>query len=137
MADHPERPTSTGRTGRVLVAFLVGVFVVCAVVLALMLWVWHPRDGTLAFEVGKALTEIVGVSVIGVIAKLLTDAYQRAGVAAERAAERDRGLREHNRAELAAVLDDATAAYNGVKRARRLLRAEALEAGPAGERGGA
>jgi hypothetical protein len=54
------------------------------------------------------------VVVGGTAVKLLVDDHQRA-----------QQRREHERAELRSVLDEATRSYMGVKRARRLLRAEA------------
>lgn len=105
-----------------------------ATVLALMIWDWELPPETLKFEAGKALLQVVVVSVTGIAVAIVAGAHQQRSVVAQRAEDRDREARANDRALLSTLLVNATATYNGAKRARRLLRAQAQDDGPAGYR---
>jgi hypothetical protein len=102
----------------------------------LLVGVWRnaPRPETLAYEVGKACIQVLAVILVGFLVSQATFALQHNHEAREREAERAREERFHvlERARderlrkdelLRSVLSDSLAAYNAVKKARRVLRA--------------
>ncbi|RBY92931.1 hypothetical protein [Blastococcus sp. TF02A-30] len=135
MAPAPQREDDARRgddgSWRVLLGAIAAVGVLSVAVLVA---VWDAGSGTLGFELGKALMQLVLVVLAGALVKFLADEHARKRTAADqraaareaveqqRAAERE-ALVQQRRESLRGVLARATDAYQAVKRARRLLRA--------------
>jgi hypothetical protein len=107
-----------------------------------------PAQGTLGFELATTLLQVGVVSVIGASFSMFTFEYQREGQLIDQEKERerqridketelDRQQREKKRDLerrkleyredlLKAILNQATASYSAVKKARRLLKARAI-----------
>jgi hypothetical protein len=105
---------------------LSGVLILIgAAIVTVLSLTWNAEPGTSENELNSTLLQTLPVALGGGVLSFLTSQYQarQARVATEHAQRRNRAA--HRREVLDSVLERATASYNGVKRARRLLRAQA------------
>jgi hypothetical protein len=109
------------------VSILVGIFIILAAGIVIA-FLWNAETATIKFELAKLVAQAILIGLGGALLSLVVSEYQlrQAQVEAQRMqVERRIGLRKEV---VASVLDRTLNAYNGVKRARRLLRAQALRA---------
>jgi hypothetical protein len=85
------------------------------------------KPDTVRFETARTLLQLLIVGFGGAVLRFLASQYQARQVDVENERERLRQAESHDRELLRSVLNRATTSYNGVKRARRLLRARARQ----------
>lgn len=107
-----------------LIAVLVGLFVASV---AGVLIPPAPTAGTIHMEIAKALLQLGVVAVAGTVVSVLVFEYQRERHNQDKDREFERKALEYREELLKAVLSRAMACYSQSKKARRLLRARALE----------
>ncbi len=116
-------------------ALLAGISAGSLIVLVIV-WRLHPSHDSLGFELAKTCMQALGVIIVGAMAGIATFTYQQKHLRADedrdreleqRRREVDRIVDERRRQDelLRSVLEDTLTAYHAVKRARRLLDAEA------------
>src|SRR6266568_4734970 len=116
-------------------ALLAGISAGSLIVLVIV-WRLHPSHDSLGFELAKTCMQALGVIIVGAVAGIATFTYQQKHLRADedrdreleqRRREVDRIVDERRRQDelLRSVLEDTLTAYHAVKRARRLLDAEA------------
>ena len=108
---------------RVIVLVLSALVVVS--VSLLLLFFRGSADGTLSFEVAKALLQLGVVAVVGAVVSLLIFEYQRERETIDKDRDRNRKSLEYRETLLLSILSRATDAYGRAKKARRLLRGRA------------
>ena len=109
---------------KALIAVLVGLFLVS---IAGVLIPPTPTAGSIHMEIAKALLQLGVVAVAGTVVSVLVFEYQRERQNQDKTRELDRKGLEYREELLKAVLSRAMACYSQSKKARRLLRARALE----------
>ncbi len=108
---------------------------VASVIVLIIVWRLHPSYDTLGFELAKTSMQALGVIVVGSMAGIATFTYQQRRIRAaeirdeqhedwRREVDRIRDERHRQDEFLQSVLKDTLAAYNAIKRIRRLLDAE-------------
>lgn len=105
---------------------LVAIFTTCMLAFLVISVYINPAKDTLAFELAKVLLQVGFVFVIGAVISLMTFEYQRECEEIDKRKEWDRRKSKYWEELLKAILDQATESYNAVKKARRLLRAQAI-----------
>jgi hypothetical protein len=105
--------------------WLVFVALVVACAAAILLWsLWDAPENSLEYEAAKTLLELLTVGFGGAVLGFLASQYQARQADVDNERELSRQATAHKQRLLRSVLDRTTSNYNGVKRARRLLRAQ-------------
>lgn len=86
-----------------------------------------PKQGSFAMEVAKALLQLGVVAVAGAVVSVCVFEYQRQRQNEDKQRDLERKALEYREDLLKAILARAMAAYSLTKKARRLLRARAVE----------
>jgi len=110
---------------------LTGVFLLSLVLLAILYFKVKPQPGSFELEIAKAILQVGVAAIIGAGISVLFFDYQRERQkldrAWEKAQEYNRKCLENREDLLRATLARARESYDEVKKARRLLRARAIE----------
>jgi hypothetical protein len=106
---------------------VLAALVVAAGALITLLSLWNAKPDTLEYEAARTLLELLTVGFGGAVLGFLASQYQARQADVDNERELERQAAAHKRELLRSVLDRATTNYNGVKRARRLLRAQARQ----------
>jgi hypothetical protein len=100
-------------------------------IITVQLFFSKSQQGTIEFELAKALLQLGLVSVAGGVVSMLVFEYQRWRNATDKSADQRRKEMEYRKSRLSSILTRAMAAYRQTKKARRILRARAIS----GEKG--
>lgn len=110
--------------GRLIAFVLTGLFLGSLAIL--LIFFRDAAQGSLQFEVAKALLQLGVVSVIGAVVSILIFEYQRERQTIDKQRDLDRKSLEYRETLLLSVLSRAMDAYGRAKKARRIMRGRAL-----------
>lgn len=98
---------------------LIGTLALIGLIVA---WSGHPN--TLRYEFAKTCMQVLAVAFFGALATIATFTFQRARIQEAEKNEQRMERRRRQDHELRSIMEETLAAYNRVKRIRRLLGAE-------------